>query len=50
MQNKSQSKSNRVKTSRVSPQQKQARRQQIFLAIIGIVVILAMVLSLAMQQ
>jgi hypothetical protein len=49
MQKKSQSTSNRAKTSRVSSRQRQIRWQQIILAIIGIVVILAMVLSLAMN-
>ena len=49
MQKNSQSTSNRAKTSRVSSRQRQIRRQQIILAVIGIVVILAMVLSLAMK-
>ena len=49
MQKKSQSTSRRANTSRVSPRQKQVRRQQVFLAVIGIVVILAMVLSLTMK-
>ena len=49
MQKKSQSKSSRSNTSRVSPRQKQVRRQQVVLAAIGIIVILAMVLSLTMK-
>jgi predicted nucleic acid-binding Zn ribbon protein len=49
MPNKSQSTSGRGKTTRVSSRQRQTRWQQIILAIIGIVVILAMVLSLAMK-
>ena len=49
MQKKSQSTSTRGKTSRVTPRQKQTRWQQIILAAIGIIVILAMVLSLAMK-
>ncbi len=49
MQKKSQSTSSKAKTSRVSAEQKRTRRQQVFLAIVGIVVILAMILSLAVQ-
>lgn len=49
MQKNSQSTSSRSITSRVSARQKQIRWQQIILAVIGIIVILAMVLSLAMK-
>jgi predicted nucleic acid-binding Zn ribbon protein len=46
MQKKSQSTKSRANTPRVSAQQKKARRQQLLISIIGIVVILAMVLAL----
>ena len=38
-----------VNKARVSTQQKKIRRQQVFMAVIGIVVILAMVLALTMK-
>jgi predicted nucleic acid-binding Zn ribbon protein len=49
MANKNQTKSSRAQTPRVSTQQKKVRRQQVFLAVIGIVVILAMVLALVVN-
>jgi predicted nucleic acid-binding Zn ribbon protein len=49
MSNKNQTKSSRAQTPRVSTQQKKVRRQQVFLAVIGIVVILAMVLALVVN-
>jgi hypothetical protein len=49
MPNKPESKTNRAKTPRVSTHQKKIRRQQVFLAVIGIVVILAMVLALVVN-
>ena len=38
-----------VNKARVSTQQKKIRRQQVFMAVIGIVVILAMVMALMMN-
>ena len=49
MQKKPQSTSSKAKTTRVSAEQKKVRRQQVFLAVVGIVVILAMILSLAVK-
>jgi len=49
MQNTKKSTSSKAKTTRVSVEQRKTRRQQVLLAVVGIVVILAMILSLAVK-
>jgi hypothetical protein len=49
MQKNSRSTSNQAKATRASAQQRKLRRQQLFLGVVGIVVILAMVLALVVK-
>jgi hypothetical protein len=46
MPNKNQLKNSRANTTRVSAHDKKIRRQQVFMAVVGIVLILAMVMAL----